>query len=123
MSRYSFRNPLSEETRAKIAAAKRGRFKGADNPNWKGGAVIVSGYRYIYSPDHPNRTKSGYVAEHRLVLETKLGRLLETCEAVHHVDEDTLNNHPENLVLCASNGQHTMEYHAVRNEKGRFACA
>lgn len=85
--------------------------------------MIVSGYRYIYSPDHPSRTQMGYVAEHRLVMERVLGRLLTRKEAVHHIDGDTLNNEQSNLQVFASNGRHTIDCHAVRNSKGRFACA
>lgn len=31
------RGPSSDETKAKISAYRRGRFTGADNPNWRGG--------------------------------------------------------------------------------------
>ena len=36
--------------------------------------VIISGYKYVYHPEHPNSTKMGYVAEHRLIAENNLGR-------------------------------------------------
>ena len=35
-------------------------------------SVIISGYEYIYMPEHPNAMKSGYVGKHRLVLENKI---------------------------------------------------
>lgn len=61
--------------------------------------VEINGYLYIYKPDHPNSMKSGYVAEHRLVAEKKIGRLLTECEVVHHIDEDKHNNKADNLVV------------------------
>lgn len=73
---------------------------------WKGGTILVKGYRYIYSPDHPNRTRGSYVSEHRLVMEAKLGRYLERSEVVHHRDGDPLNNHPDNLEVFRTNGEH-----------------
>src|SRR5574343_1624373 len=48
-----------------IKTQRVGPRDGAGHTNWKGGVKIVKGYRYIYSPDHPFRTKSKYVSEHR----------------------------------------------------------
>lgn len=83
--------------------------------------VLVSGYLYIYQPDHP-RTKSGfYVAEHRLVAEKKIGRYLKENEVVHHINENKLDNRPENLQVM-SNSEH-MKMHAEmkrRNRLGEF---
>jgi len=79
---------------------------GAGHPDWKGGRLLLGGYWYIYSPDHPNRTKQRRVAEHRLVMEAKLGRYLERSEVVHHLDGNPQNNHPDNLELFQSNADH-----------------
>jgi hypothetical protein len=115
---------LSTEHKAKISAAKKGKGRGAENSHWKGGRVLISGYWYVLATEHPNATKIGYVAEHRLVMEAALGRLLRPGEAVHHIDGNTENNALENLMVCASNGQHFVEHHlTARDEKGRFACA
>lgn len=107
----------------KISAAKKGRLRGSLNPKWRGGRMIVGGYMYVYSPDHISRTRAGYVAEHRLVMELKIGRLLTREEAVHHIDGNKLNNEPSNLQLFQTNGRHTIECHARRNNKGQFICA
>jgi hypothetical protein len=80
---------------------------GPNASNWRGGRVIdKSGYVLLYMPDHPNASSHGYYREHRYVMEQKLGRLLEPQEVVHHIDGNCENNHPDNLELFASNGEH-----------------
>jgi len=100
-------------------AAKRDQ-RGPKNSSWKGGRVLVAastgdtrfsdaGYWYIRKPDHPNATKSGYVAEHVFVVTEQAGRALEKGECVHHKDMNKQNNVPDNLVIC-DRRQHR-EYH------------
>ena len=73
---------------------------GAANPNWKGGRTVTSaGYVLIKMPEHPAADVRGYVYEHRLVMERKLGRLLAPGERVRHSDDQPGNNEPSNLVL------------------------
>lgn len=112
---------MSSEQKKKISISRTGRFTGKDNSNWKGGKVLIDGYRYIYSPDHPNATKEGYVAEHRLVMEKHLGRLLNPKETIHHLNHDRLDNNIDNLHLCPSNGKHFIKFHLnKRDDRGRF---
>ena len=92
--------------RYKIQTQRTGPRSGSGHPEWKGGIRIVSGYKYIYSPNHPNKTIGNAVAEHRLVIEKKIGRYLERQEVVHHIDGNPLNNHPDNLVLFSRNSDH-----------------
>lgn len=54
---------------------------------------------------------NGYVYEHILVAEKKLGRQLAPGEVVHHIDEDRMNNHPDNLKVYPSNQRHLEEAH------------
>lgn len=54
-------------------------------------------YVLLYLPNHHLADKKGYVREHRLVAETKIGRFLLKDEIVHHIDGNTLNNNPDNL--------------------------
>lgn len=82
--------------------------------------MIIGGYMYILSPQHPNKTQMGYVAEHRIVMEERLGRYLEKKEAVHHIDGNTLNNNIINLFLYKTNGYHTAKEHTERDKLGRF---
>lgn len=88
----------------------RGQKFGDQHKGWKGGKTTdKSGYILVYCPDHPNCNNSGYVREHRLVMEQKLGRLLERHEVVHHIDGVKGNNDPNNLGLFDSNGRHLAE--------------
>jgi hypothetical protein len=69
-------------------------------------------YWMIYAPDHPHTSVSGWIMQHRVIMEAKLGRLLTTKEVVHHIDHNGLNNDPDNLMLCESKGKHLAEHHA-----------
>lgn len=77
------------------------------NGFWNGGRVVdKGGYQLLKTPTHPLATASGYVREHRLVMEQKIGRLLTPDEVVHHKDDDPSNNSPLNLELYESNADH-----------------
>lgn len=83
---------------------------GKDHPRWNGGVNIdKGGYRLVKAPDHPHANPNGYVREHRLVMEQKLGRPLRRDEVVHHLDRNRQNNHPDNLSLFRSNAEHMAE--------------
>ena len=74
---------------------------------WKGGIKIVNGYEHQRTPGHPRGSKHGsYVAVHRIVMEQKIGRYLLATEVVDHIDGNPRNNHPDNLRVFASNGEH-----------------
>lgn len=58
------------------------------------------GYIYLYMPEHPSAQKgTGYVSEHRIVMEAMMGRLLTRSENVHHLNGVRDDNRPENLEL------------------------
>ena len=84
--------------------------------------VFLSGYFYIYKPDHPKAIRGFYVAEHRLVVEEKLCRYLEDCEVVHHINRNKLDNHPENLQVMTASEHIKLHTTTKRRKKnGKFA--
>lgn len=85
---------------------------GENAGNWQGGRrEMKSGYVYIYSSNHPYCTKSGYVMEHRLVVEEAIGRYLESYEVVHHKNGIKSDNRLENLELTTT-GKHISDHFA-----------
>ena len=92
------------------------------NPAWKGGVTYkrpkgnYTGVKYVRAPEwaKPMARKDGYIMEHRLVMAQMCGFLLTRTEVVNHKDHNPANNHPSNLELYPTNGDHK------RGEVGRF---
>jgi hypothetical protein len=59
------------------------------------------------------RACEGGIRLHRQVMERFLKRKLNKNEIVHHIDENTLNNGLDNLLLI-SRGEHTALHHALK---------
>ena len=67
-----------------------------------------------------NQRVSGKVL-YRQIAEQKLGRVLTTCDEVHHIDGDHYNNDSSNLIVISRN-EH-MKIHSSRKRRdtsGRF---
>lgn len=75
---------------------------GKDASNWKGGRRIDAGYVLIYNPEHHRAKSNGYVKEHIVVMEEKLGRPLKRGENVHHINGIRSDNRHDNLELWIS---------------------
>ena len=93
-------------SRLGLHTQRTGPRSGPGHPNWAGGLYQCGGYWYRWAPNHPRCTKAGYVLEHRLLMEHKLGRLLLPTEVVHHIDANPANNQLANLELFATNADH-----------------
>ena len=111
--------PISEGKRLKSCSQKcssLGVKRGAYNPY-----IYINEYRYLYKPEHPNSTKSGYIAEHRFNAEIKIGRYLTSDEIVHHINGDKEDNSLSNLeVLNASSHNKLHAEKKERDEYGKF---
>lgn len=70
--------------------------------NGKPAVLDAAGYVKVYEPDHPKASRSGWVFEHRLVVEGILGRYLDRDEEVHHINHVRHDNTPENLQLMSA---------------------
>lgn len=93
----------SKATKKRIsdgAKARHKRLGSEGHPNWKGGKhTDCFGYVFILKKDHPSANHRGYVREHRLVMEKKIGRYLKPNEIVHHLNRQKDDNREENLYI------------------------
>lgn len=93
----------SEALKNAIEKGVAKRLSGADHPKWKGGISHHStGYVLIKKPEHPKSNVSGYVFEHVLMAEEKIGRSLLPNEIVHHLNGNIVDNRPENLEVMTN---------------------
>ena len=97
-----------------MSLAKKGKRVGASHPMWKGGSFIKNGYVYQYCPTHPYAVANRYVMQHRLVMESKLGRFLDREEIVHHINAILSDNRIENLMLFKNHSEHAQHHNALK---------
>lgn len=104
----------SEATKERVRLAKLGKYSA---PSRFGGhrKKRTDGYIIVYCPNHPYSTKDGYVMEHVLVMESRIGRYITRDEVVHHKNHIRDDNRIENLQLM------TFKEHAGFHMKERWA--
>ena len=108
---------LTPAHRKNLSKAMTGK-KASKSNAWKGGEYRHSlGYIYAVSPNHPHKTKMGYVMKHKLVMEAHLGHILPKCSVVHHIDGDKANNSIENLMLFPNHSAHLKYHHSLNRKK------
>lgn len=107
--------PCHPNTKIAVGVAATGE----KNHMWNGGRTVsADGYPMVKQKDHPNANKhNGFIAEHRLVMEAAIGRLLKSGESVHHADMTKANNRIDNLLLLRSESAH-QRIHTFANRHG-----
>lgn len=83
--------------------------------NGKPALLDANGYVKIWVPNHKTgRVHTGWLSEHRVVMEQFLGRPLRADEHVHHINEQKDDNRLENLVVMAQNDHARLSSHNYR---------
>ncbi len=89
--------------------------------NFKMGFTFDRKYICVKANWHPQAMKDGYQYLHRIIMEARLGRYLDSNEIVHHKDEDPMNNHWSNLEIT-NRSEHAIHHNSdkKRDKNGRF---
>ena len=75
---------------------------------------------YIYSLNHPNKRKNGYMLRSRIVMEKHLGRYLNSNEVVHHKDENSMNDKISNLELHTFSSHRKIHFCGANNPNAKL---
>jgi hypothetical protein len=78
------------------------------------------GYVYCYNPTHLKAIGKGYVGEHILILEKKIGRLLTADECAHHINGIRNDNKPENLMVMTHEEHNKHHNPMTRHLSGKY---
>lgn len=106
-----FKFPSQGKNRTKYCSRKCFYKRHPHNPTRDG-----RGYMWIFKPSHPFSTPDGYVREHRVIMEEKLGRILNPAEVVNHKNHIRSDNRPENLEVFPNHYKHMIFHHRIENK-------
>ena len=110
--------PAAHTVEASVRSRRKNTIAGMPVVGYKKRA---DGYVALYMPNHPDAVSRGYVLQHRIVAEEKIGRRLRDDEDVHHINHDRADNRPENIqVLTHSEHLLLHSYERIRDVGGRF---
>lgn len=91
---------------------------GPGNSNWKGGRIIPKEpRRYVTVQTVRKNGKRGQVKEHILLAEKALGRPLPEKAQCHHLNGDSRDNSPGNVVICEDAKYHRLLHARMRRLK------
>lgn len=94
-------------------------YLGENNPNWRMGRTMSSGYvRIRVTPD--KIASKAYRLEHHVVWEQHSGKPLPKGWVVHHLNGVKDDNRPENLAAMPRNEHHTHPREALRPYEARI---
>jgi len=96
--------------------------RGTDHHAWAGDTrPHMLGYIYRRVVGHPSADRFGWILEHRLVLEEKIGRPLTSEDICHHIDGNKTNNHPDNLTVL-DRAQHARLHSTAPQWSRNYLC-
>ena len=116
-SGYQTGHSVSQEVRDKISKGNKGKLKPRPKMQGMGSRFVDNnGYIRVYYPTHPHCDNGGNVREHVMLMEKKIGRLLEKDEVVHHINGNKQDNRIENLQLM-TRSEHMKLHNKLRRER------
>lgn len=77
--------------------------------------ITGCGYVVVHKDGHHRADKNGFVYEHVLVAEEKIGRDLNPEEVVHHTNHIRNDNRPENIMVFATKADHS-RFHRIKEK-------
>lgn len=96
---------LPRRSRGSAFGELNGSYKSGRRVDRDGYVLVSAPLGHPYARLRPDRN-TGMIYEHRLLMEQKLGRLLDPLEVVDHIDGLRLHNDTNNLRLFCSNAAH-----------------
>lgn len=98
--------PLARQTDTKRGYMRGQPVRFLPGHNHMQGPRNPKAYRMLHLPQHPHASPSGCIAEHTVIVERAIGKILRRTADVHHVDGNSQNNAHRNLVVCQDRAYH-----------------